>query len=86
MVGTVYWDFLGSCQSLSLTVSEREEEGREILLARAELVFTSTADGREGRWRTGLVWFENQVEIKLSDFQMEALPISDLYLGDLKSH
>lgn len=55
MVGTVYWDFLGSCQSLSLTVSEREEEGREILLARAELVFTSTADGREGRWRTGLV-------------------------------
>lgn len=48
MVGTVYWDFLGPCQSLSLAVLEREEEGREVVLARAELVFT-TAQPRGGK-------------------------------------
>lgn len=53
-VGDIYQTSWDPVRALRFTMLEREQERKETLLAGAVLVFTSTAEETEGRWRTGL--------------------------------
>lgn len=63
---------------------QREGEEREAVLGGAELVFTGAADGK-GRQAEDRLWKSSEDQVQ-GVSRMEALTMSDLYLGDLRPH